>query len=71
MPEMNAGIRTRIGWGLVIHGGVGVLSPKELTPELERAYLDTLLASLSAHISSAQLGTARVGSDGLGPGDLD
>ncbi len=61
MPEMNAGIRTRIGWGLVIHGGVGVLSPEALTPELERAYLDTLLASLSAGYGAMQGGSAASG----------
>ncbi|MCJ7630717.1 MAG: isoaspartyl peptidase/L-asparaginase [Longimicrobiales bacterium] len=37
----------RVEWGLVIHGGVGVLPPQELTPELEAAYRQTLTDSLS------------------------
>jgi beta-aspartyl-peptidase (threonine type) len=37
----------RVKWGLVIHGGVGVLPREELTPELEADYLQTLTASLS------------------------
>ena len=37
----------QVEWGLVIHGGVGVLPRKELTPELEADYLQTLTASLS------------------------
>ncbi len=37
----------QIQWGLVIHGGVGVLPEAELTPELEVAYRETLSESLS------------------------
>ena len=37
----------RIQWGLVIHGGVGVLPEAELTPDLEAAYRQTLADSLS------------------------
>lgn len=61
MSDMNAGLRTRIGWGLVIHGGVGVLSREALTPELERAYLDTLLDSLSAGYRAMSGGSAADG----------
>ena len=38
----------QVQWGLVIHGGVGVLPKAELTPELEAAYRETLTESLSA-----------------------
>lgn len=37
----------QIQWGLVIHGGVGVLPEAELTPDLEAAYRQTLSDSLS------------------------
>ena len=40
--------RAKVGWGVVIHGGVGVLSPEEMTREMEEAYRATLLASLEA-----------------------
>ena len=43
---MNESFRVR--WGLVIHGGVGVLSPEEMTPELEKGYRETLAASVEA-----------------------
>ncbi len=43
---MNESFRVR--WGLGIHGGVGVLSPEEMTPELEKGYRETLAASLAA-----------------------
>ena len=36
----------QIRWGLVIHGGVGVLPRDELTPELEKEYREVLVASL-------------------------
>ncbi len=51
--------RTSLRWGVVIHGGVGVLPPRELTPELERAYRETLAESLEAgHGALAQGGSA-------------
>ncbi|NNM04169.1 MAG: isoaspartyl peptidase/L-asparaginase [Gemmatimonadetes bacterium] len=37
----------RVGWGLVIHGGVGVLPPEQLTPAVDGAYRDALTESLS------------------------
>lgn len=37
----------QIRWGLVIHGGVGVLPQTELTPDLEAAYRETLSDSLA------------------------
>jgi beta-aspartyl-peptidase (threonine type) len=39
-------VRAQVGWGLVIHGGVGVLPRDELTPELEKEYRKVLFASL-------------------------
>lgn len=47
MREKSNGPGPRVKWGLVIHGGVGVLPREELTPELEADYLQTLTASLS------------------------
>jgi beta-aspartyl-peptidase (threonine type) len=38
----------RVEWGLVIHGGVGVIPPEEMTEELEGAYRRTLEESLMA-----------------------
>ncbi len=38
----------KIPRGVVIHGGVGTLSPAELTPELDAAYRATLAESLEA-----------------------
>jgi beta-aspartyl-peptidase (threonine type) len=38
----------RLDWGVVIHGGVGVLPPEKLTAELKKAYLECLRASVSA-----------------------
>jgi len=38
----------QVRWGVAIHGGVGTLSPKHMTPELERAYRDALSESLAA-----------------------
>jgi beta-aspartyl-peptidase (threonine type) len=38
----------RVRWGLVIHGGVGVIPPEEMTAEMEAAYLRTLEESLMA-----------------------
>jgi len=40
----KAGLQVK--WGLVIHGGVGVLPREELTPDLEEAYRTTLGESL-------------------------
>jgi L-asparaginase / beta-aspartyl-peptidase len=38
----------RVEWGLVIHGGVGVVPREAMTPELEEEYLHTLEDSLHA-----------------------
>jgi len=48
MTSENTGTHPRISWGLVIHGGVGVLPPEEMTKELEAEYLRTLTESLQA-----------------------
>jgi len=37
----------RVTWGLVIHGGVGVLPREQLTPEVDEAYREVLTESLS------------------------
>lgn len=46
----------RISWGLVIHGGVGVLPPEEMTKELEADYLRTLTESLQAGYDAMRSG---------------
>ena len=60
MPDQNKmGPVPQVNWGLVIHGGVGVLPRHELTPELESAYLEVLTASLSkGHGAMSRGGTA-------------
>jgi beta-aspartyl-peptidase (threonine type) len=50
----------RVEWGLVIHGGVGVLPPQELTPELEAAYRQTLTDSLSEGFGAMSRGGTAV-----------
>jgi len=47
MRDQKKGPIPQVKWGLVIHGGVGVLPRDELTPELEAAYLEILTSSLS------------------------
>jgi beta-aspartyl-peptidase (threonine type) len=51
----------RIRWGLVIHGGVGVLPEEDLTPDLERAYREALTRSLQAGHAALQEGKAEDG----------
>lgn len=48
MPETENPTAPKVRWGLVIHGGVGVIPPEEMTKELEAAYLKTLTESLQA-----------------------
>lgn len=48
MSERRNPTSPRVQWGLVIHGGVGVIPPEEMTKELEAAYLKTLRESLLA-----------------------
>jgi len=48
MNQADTAGAPRIEWGLVIHGGVGVLAKEEMTAELETAYLRTLTESLQA-----------------------
>jgi beta-aspartyl-peptidase (threonine type) len=48
MLENSASNNPQVEWGLVIHGGVGVLPEEELTPDLEADYLRTLTRSLQA-----------------------
>jgi beta-aspartyl-peptidase (threonine type) len=47
MLERGDGRAVRVKWGLVIHGGVGVLPKEQLTPELDTAHREVLSASLS------------------------
>jgi beta-aspartyl-peptidase (threonine type) len=59
MRDANNEPAPRVKWGLVIHGGVGVLPRHEFTPELEADYLETLTASLSqGYEAMSQGGTA-------------
>ncbi len=46
----------RVRWGLVIHGGVGVLPPEQLAGELEAAYRRDLSASLVAGFQAMKSG---------------
>ena len=46
MMSTNGPLSSKVKWGLVIHGGVGVLSREALEGELEVAYLRTLEESL-------------------------
>lgn len=46
----------KISWGLVIHGGVGVLPQAEMTKELEAEYLRTLTDSLQAGYDAMESG---------------
>lgn len=50
----------RIDWGLVIHGGVGVLSVEQMTKELEADYLGTLEESLQAGYGALKKGGSAV-----------
>jgi len=52
--------QARVRWGLVIHGGVGVLSREELTPKLEADYLRTLQDSLTAGFQAMAAGGSAV-----------
>jgi beta-aspartyl-peptidase (threonine type) len=46
----------RVKWGLVIHGGVGVLPRDDFTPELKAAYLEALHASLKSGFEAMSSG---------------
>ena len=50
----------RLQWGLVIHGGVGVIPREEMTPDLEAAYLQTLEDSLGAGFRAMEDGGSAV-----------
>jgi beta-aspartyl-peptidase (threonine type) len=52
--------RTSLGWGIAIHGGVGVLPPQELTPDLKEAYEDLLRNSLEAGYRAMARGRSAV-----------
>jgi beta-aspartyl-peptidase (threonine type) len=61
MPENNEGSAIHVDWGLVIHGGVGVLPEDLLTPTLEAEYRATLTASLQAGFQAMEGGSAADG----------
>lgn len=56
----NNGIR--LEWGVVVHGGVGVLPPDKMTPELEAAYLQCLRESLFSGYRALETGEGAVSS---------
>ncbi len=60
MDERSKEAGPRVKWGLVIHGGVGVLPRRELTPDLEAEYLQTLTASLSRGFQAMNRGGTAV-----------
>jgi len=47
---------SRVRWGMVIHGGVGVVPREDMSPELEKEYLQTLEASLRAGYEAMERG---------------
>lgn len=53
----------KVEWGLVIHGGVGVIPPEEMTKELEADYLRTLAESLQEGYRAMKEGGSAV--DGI------
>ncbi len=57
LPEKEC---PKVEWGLVIHGGVGVLSREEMTEELEGAYLEVLHGSISAGFDAMRDGGSAV-----------
>jgi beta-aspartyl-peptidase (threonine type) len=60
MREKRGASIPRVEWGLVIHGGVGVLPRVELTPDLEADYLRTLEESLAAGYAAMKGGGTAV-----------
>lgn len=54
------GPEVRLRWGLVIHGGVDVLTPKALTSELEQSYRGALQEALEAGRSALVAGGSAV-----------
>jgi beta-aspartyl-peptidase (threonine type) len=56
MPERERIDPPRIKWGLVIHGGVGVISPAEMTPEVDADYRRVLTESLRAGYDAMKSG---------------
>jgi L-asparaginase / beta-aspartyl-peptidase len=46
LPEGDEGRALRVRWGLVIHGGVGVIPKEDMPRELEEEYLRVMEASL-------------------------
>ena len=58
MSRREEGSAVRVEWGLVIHGGVGVIPPEEMTEELEADYLRTLRESLQSGFDAMKGGGA-------------
>jgi len=58
MPENTDKNSPRVDWGLVIHGGVGVIPPEDMTESLEAEYLKTLAGSLQAGFEAMKAGGA-------------
>lgn len=50
----------RVQWGLVIHGGVGVIPPEEMTPEVDADYRRILTESLQAGFDAMKAGGTAV-----------
>lgn len=60
MSGTQASYRHRVKWGVVIHGGVGVLPREQLTPDLEADYRRTLKASLLEGFKALKAGGSSV-----------
>ncbi len=56
MSENDSGGKRQVRWGLVIHGGVGVLPREALTQQLEARYRSDLAASLTAGFDAMSQG---------------
>lgn len=56
MMEQEKARAQRIRWGLVIHGGVGVIPPEEMTPDVDADYRRVLTESLQAGYDAMKAG---------------
>jgi len=63
MADTERRVHPAVDWGLVIHGGVGVIPPEEMTKEVEADYRRTLTESLQAGYRAMKEGGSAV--DGI------
>ena len=63
MADTERRVYPAVDWGLVIHGGVGVIPPEEMTKDVEADYRRTLTESLQAGYRAMKEGGSAV--DGI------